>query len=137
MKTRCPTLTVILRQGFGLAFAVLGGTHTGSDLVCAWPHSELSQMDPTGANVVRAGRVPCGDLSEQPGRLNLRGDEMVTDVRPYRAAVAMGIDEIIDPGDTRNVLGLELDRLGQRPFDPNRPRPLTSWPTCCVGPTLW
>jgi methylmalonyl-CoA decarboxylase subunit alpha len=128
MKARCPRLTVVLRKGFGLAFTVLGGTHTGSDLICAWPNSELSQMDPgTGANVVR--REP-NDQEQRADNTNSSSDEMAADVRPYGAAVAMGIDEIIDPGDTRRILGLELDRLGQRKFDPNQPSPLASWPTC-------
>jgi hypothetical protein len=121
MKACCLKLTVVRRNGFCLAFTVLGGAHIGSD----WSVLDLIPRDgPRHRGKRRPYREAAGgDLSEQPGRLNFRGEEMVTDVRLYGAAVAMAIGEIINPGDTRNVLWLELDRLGQRPFDPNRPVP--------------
>jgi acetyl-CoA carboxylase carboxyltransferase component len=126
MKMTAPRLTVILRKGFGLAFTVMGGPYTGSDLICAWPGAEISQMDPApGANVLSGGS------SAGTSNPNADGLALVTRaVDPYGAATIMGIDEVIDPADTRALLVGELERLGQRQWTPADRRPLNSWPSC-------
>lgn len=108
----CPTLTVVLRKAFGLGFFALGGT--GVDLVYAWPGAEIGFMDPeVAANVVG------GDA-----------DQLAAETDVYGAAGIMGVDEVIDPADTRIVLAAALDRLAGRRLRPHAERVLATWPTC-------
>jgi acetyl-CoA carboxylase carboxyltransferase component len=120
---RCPTLTVIVRKAFGLAFKALNGTGMGADAIYAWPGAEIGFMDPeVAANVVRPGIA-----GEERDRLIADLAEATT---PYDAAGVLGIDEVIDPVTTRRVLAEDLGRLAtRRPVPPER-RPLAYWSTC-------
>jgi acetyl-CoA carboxylase carboxyltransferase component len=126
-----PKLTVLVRKSYGLAYFSLGGPDTGVDAVYAWPGAEITFMDPDVAvNVVAGNQLrELGEDEREAARAQVL-DAMVADTDPYGAAGLMKIDEIIDPADTRTVLAGALGRLAQRPFAPERPRPLASWPTC-------
>jgi acetyl-CoA carboxylase carboxyltransferase component len=126
-----PKLTVLLRKSYGLAYFSLGGNDTGVDAVYAWPGAEISFMDPeVAANVVAGNRLR-GLPEEEREALHAEVlAAMVADTDPYGAAGLLKIDEIIDPAETRGVLARALGRLAARPFQPERPRPLASWPTC-------
>jgi acetyl-CoA carboxylase carboxyltransferase component len=124
MKMTTPRLSVVVRKGFGLAFTIMGGPYTGSDLICAWPGAEISQMDPgAGANVI-AGQAG-GTIDEESRQIQVTRDHT-----PYGAATIMGIDEVIDPGETRTVLAHQLERLANRRWLQPERRPLHFWPSC-------
>jgi acetyl-CoA carboxylase carboxyltransferase component len=120
---RCPTLTVIVRKAFGLAFKAMNGTGMGADAIYAWPGAEIGFMDPDVAvNVVRPEAT--GPEREQ---LIAQLAEATT---PYDAAGVLGVDEVIDPATTRRTLAEDLDRLAGRRAPPPERRPLSYWSTC-------
>ena len=87
---RCPTMTVIVRKAFGLAFKAMNGSGMGADAIYAWPGAEIGFMDPDVAvNVVRPEAT--GDEREQLIA------ELAEATTPYDAAGVLGVDEVIDP----------------------------------------
>jgi acetyl-CoA carboxylase carboxyltransferase component len=118
VQTAVPRLAVIVRKSFGLANHAMSGIGMDADLLCAWPGSEISFMDPSPAASVVGGE-PEAALERVAG-----------DVTPYGAAGVMAVDEIIEPAETRAVLRAALDRAAARPRDGARERPLASWPMC-------
>lgn len=121
-----PRYVIVLRKAFGLGYFSLGGRTEGSERVLAWPSAELSFMDPeVGVNVVYAEK-----LKDDPAEKQRIIDEWSKMVGPEGAAGIMGIDEIIDPADTRRWLRYEIDRV-HIPIPPHGHfRPLSYWPTC-------
>jgi acetyl-CoA carboxylase carboxyltransferase component len=119
-----PKLTVVIRKIYGQAYLNMGGGRY-SDAFVAWPTAEVSFMDPEpGINVVY--NVKRENDSEAFERLL---KEMTKNTEPWDAAGIFGINEIIDPAETREflirMLALHHDRgrggLGQHL--------LHAWPT--------
>jgi acetyl-CoA carboxylase carboxyltransferase component len=120
---RCPTITVIVRKAFGLAFKSMNGSGMETDAIYAWPGAEIGFMDPdVGLNVIRPG------ASEEEKAQLLA--ELAESTTPYGAAGVMHLDEVIDPATTRQVLAQDLGRLAGREVRPAHERPLAAWPTC-------
>jgi acetyl-CoA carboxylase carboxyltransferase component len=120
---RCPTLTVIVRKAFGLAFKSMNGSGMANDAIYAWPGAEIGFMDPdVGLNVIRPGATD----AEKAQLLA----ELAESTTPYGAAGVMQLDEVIDPATTRAVLAHDLGRLAGREVRPASERPLAAWPTC-------
>jgi acetyl-CoA carboxylase carboxyltransferase component len=120
---RCPTLTVVLRKAFGLAFKSMNGSGMGADAIYAWPGAEIGFMDPDVAvNVVRPDVT-----GAERDRLTA---ELAEATSPYDAAGVLLIDEVIDPALTRQVLADDLARLSTRQPPPPEHRPLSYWSTC-------
>lgn len=128
-QTEVPRITVVLRKAFGLAYYSLSGSHMGGELVVAWPSAEISFMDPAvGVNVVYAEKLRTAeDGAAERERLIAAWSE---DTTPYGAAGIMGIDEVIDPAETRPFLIRALDKLAVAPPARGHRKPLQSWPTC-------
>lgn len=115
-----PKLTVVLRKAYGAAFFALGGSQMGSDSLWAWPDAEIGFMEPEiGANVLFGQEATDEHIAE------LARSTSVLD-----AAAAMSIDEVIDPGETRQLLAARLGDLEHRPHVPPEQRPLAWWPMC-------
>ena len=119
----CPTLTVVVRKAFGLAFKALNGSGVVADAIYAWPGAEIGFMDPDVAvNVVRpnaTGAEREAEYARQVGETN-----------PLGAAGVMKLDDVIDPADTRVVLAQDLARLATRQVRAPHRRPLSTWATC-------
>lgn len=123
-----PKVAVFLRKAFGLGFTVMGGGgQVAADLAIAWPGAEIGFMDPKVAvNVLFAGQASELDESARGEFLAEHIERMATDFAPFGVASSMVIDEIIDPADTRRVVGSFLRREpgSQRTV----PRHLANWP---------
>lgn len=127
-----PTLTVCLRKAFGLAWQAMNGAQMPSYGVYSWPGAEIGFMDPAvGVNVAYGRKLAqINDETEREAeRLRLVG-EVAGATSPYEVAGTMGVDEIIDPAETRLVLAEDLRRLAGRVVPPPEQRPLSWWPTC-------
>jgi acetyl-CoA carboxylase carboxyltransferase component len=98
---RCPRLVVVTGRAFGLTFASLSHAGWAADGAFAWPAAEL-------------GSPAAGD-----------GDRAA-----YEAAGVLGLDEIIEPAETRDTLVTALARLAHRAVPPPSERPLSYWSTC-------
>ena len=119
-----PTLTVVVRKAYGLAYEALNGRKYHTDGLYAWPGAEFGFMDPAvGVNVLYGDRKTTAEKAAIVAELKESN-------APYGAAADMNIDEIIDPATTRQVLARDLALLaGRRPVAVED-RPLSRWPTC-------
>ncbi|HLK25496.1 MAG TPA: carboxyl transferase domain-containing protein [Caulobacteraceae bacterium] len=99
-----PLLSVILRKSYGLgAIAMTGGSYQASMFAVSWPTGEFGGMGLEGS--VKLGyRNELAAIAD-PAQRRARFDEMVA--RAYEAGKALnratgfGIDDVIDPADTR------------------------------------
>ncbi len=126
-----PSLSVVIRKGFGLAYQAMNTSGMGAVGFYSWPGAEIGFMDPeVGVNVAYANRLA---QVEDEARDDERAElirEIGEATSPYEAAGTMRIDEIINPADTRRVLAGDLGRLSGRRVPPPAERPLSYWPTC-------
>ena len=126
-----PSLSVVLRKGFGLAYQAMNTSGMGAVGFYSWPGAEIGFMDPdVGVNVAYANRLEGlkGDDRERERQRLI--EEVGEATSPYEAAGTMRIDEVIDPGDTRRILAEDLNRLANRKIPAPEDRPLSYWPTC-------
>jgi len=113
-RATVPRLSVILRKGYGLGFIAMNGGRTfGADLTVAWPTAEICAMSIEGAVDV-AFRKDI-DAAENPrGRRAELIEKFRNRISPLAAAEGFGVDDIIDPRDTRPVLIEALARTAPR-----------------------
>lgn len=109
-----PRASVVLRKGYGLGyFAMAGGRAFDADLAIAWPGAEICAMNIEGAVDVayRADYLAAPDPTA-------RRDELIGVFRAQRGALrgaeAFGIDDVVDPRDTRRVLATTFARTAPR-----------------------
>lgn len=97
-----PRLTVVVRKAYGGAYIAMGARSLGADFTWAWSGSEIAVMGPGGAVALLHRRA----LKAADDPIALR-DELAADyreqvARPYVAAEAGIIDDVILPEETRS-----------------------------------
>lgn len=109
-----PRVSVVLRKGYGLGYiAMCGGRSFDADLCVAWPTAEICAMSVEGAvdvayqKQVKAAPDPAARRAELVGRFREQ-------LGALHAAEHFGIDDVIDPRDTRSVVLATLARCGPR-----------------------
>jgi acetyl-CoA carboxylase carboxyltransferase component len=119
-----PKITVVIRKIYGQAYLNMGGGKY-SDVFVAWPTAEISFMGLEPAvNVVFGVK-----REDNPDKFQELLAQMAKDTEPWGAAGIFGVNEIIDPAQTRDFLIRMLD------FHRNRRRGgisrhlLNNWPT--------
>lgn len=125
-----PTLTVIVRKSYGLATACLAGPGMGTDTIWAWPGARIGFMDPNVAVRVLDRKELAGlEPAERDAEVARRADLLGQDNSVYGAAGIMRVDEVIEPGQTRDRIARRLRELAARaPVSQDR-RILATWPT--------
>ncbi|MGH3191057.1 MAG: carboxyl transferase domain-containing protein [Streptosporangiaceae bacterium] len=123
-----PSVSVVIRKAFGLAFVILDGNRA-VDLSLAWPGAEIGFMDPpVAANVLFEPQIKQLPEEERAAFLAAKAAELGVGFEPYGVATNLTIDEIIEPGETRGVVaGYLRASLASRP-PRTAPSPLASWP---------
>jgi acetyl-CoA carboxylase carboxyltransferase component len=109
-----PLVTVVLRKAYGAGFLAMGGGRTGVDGALIWPTAEMSAMGIEGAvDVVFHREVAAAeDPAAKREELIRRFYEKST---PLRAASGFGVDDVIDPADTRRqVIAMLRINSGRR-----------------------
>jgi len=99
-----PKVTVILRKSYGGAYITMNSRDLGADLVLAWPDAELGIMSAAAAVGIvhrRELRLAPDAEAERARLAEVYADEHL---RAEAAAAAGFVDEIIEPGDTRERL---------------------------------
>lgn len=97
-----PWVSVILRKVFGVAGAG-HGQHHGLNLRYAWPSAEWGSLPIEGGVEAAYRRVI--EAAEDPEAKRRELEAMLDGMRsPFPTAEAFGIEEIIDPRDTRPLL---------------------------------
>ncbi len=109
-----PLMTVITRKAYGGAYDVMASKHLGADVNYAWPTAEIAVMGPQGAvNILYRDEL---DAADDP---DARRDELIEEYReefanPYTAADRGFIDDVIEPGETRERLISDLRMLNSK-----------------------
>ncbi len=131
-NTSTPTLTVLIRKAFGLAWQAMNGSRMANKGLYAWPGAEIGFMDPeVGVNVAYGSKLAAiADPQEREAERARLTRQVGEATSPYEAAGTMRIDEMIDPTDTRRILARDLEMFANRPLPPPEQRPLSYWPTC-------
>ena len=97
-----PVITVILRRCYGVAGA-LHGSMSSLNLRYAWPSAEWGSL-PIEGGVMAAYRREI-EAAPNPGAKLLELEQSFAKFRsPFRTAEAFGVEEIIDPRETRPLL---------------------------------
>ncbi|TCZ64801.1 acyl-CoA carboxylase subunit beta [Roseicella aquatilis] len=96
-----PRISVVLRKGYGLGYiAMAGGRSMGADAAFAWPGAEICAMSIEGSVDVAYRRDY--EAAEDPAA---RRQALIEGIRArtgaLRAAEGFGVDDVIDPRDTR------------------------------------
>ena len=97
-----PWVSVLVRKVFGVAGAAHGQAH-GLNLRYAWPSGDWGSL-PIEGGIEAAYRREL-DAAADPGALRGEIEDRLNAVRsPFRTAERFGVEEIIDPRDTRPLL---------------------------------
>ena len=97
-----PRISVILRKGYGLGYlAMAGGRSFEADACFAWPTAEICAMSIEGSVDVAFRR----EVERHPDP-SARRRELIEAIRaeisPIKAAEGFGIDDVIEPAETRD-----------------------------------
>ncbi len=107
-----PRVSVVLRKGYGLAYvAMCGGRGFGADACFAWPTAQICAMSVDGA-VDIAYRKEINAAPDPQARRTELIDSFKGRLGALRAAEHFGIDDVIDPRDTRRLV---IETLGTAP----------------------
>ncbi|HEX4214674.1 MAG TPA: acyl-CoA carboxylase subunit beta [Candidatus Dormibacteraeota bacterium] len=117
-----PKLTVITRKAYGGAYCVMCSKHIRADYNVAWPSAEVAVMGPEGAVNVIFRRELAAAEEPKARRAELVRDYAERFANPFVAAERGYLDDIIEPGRTREVLirALTLAKRKERPRSPRR-----------------
>ncbi|WP_166981528.1 carboxyl transferase domain-containing protein [Paramicrobacterium fandaimingii] len=123
--TRVPKLTVVIGGSFGAGNYSMCGRAYSPRFLWMWPAARISvmggqQASEVLATVKRDGMTKRGetwsDDEEQAFRAPIR-EQYENQGSPYYSTARLWDDGIIDPGQTRTVLGLALDVSARSPLD--------------------
>ena len=157
---RVPKLTVVIGGSFGAGNYSMCGRAYSPRFLWMWPNARISVMGGEQAASVladgaaRPARGAGGRRrdDEEAFKAPIR-DQYEAQGNPYYSTARLWDDGIIEPGDTRDVLGLALGVVGEAPLDRHRlrrvpdvtrmttdPRPTPfsrrcSWPTAARSPS--
>ncbi|MGE0660841.1 MAG: acyl-CoA carboxylase subunit beta [Reyranellaceae bacterium] len=99
-----PRVSIVLRKGYGLGyFAMAGGRSFAADASFAWPTAQICAMSVEGSVDV-AFRKEYEAAPDPQARRQEMIDRIRAQISSMRAAEGFGIDEIVDPRDTRRLL---------------------------------
>ncbi len=106
-----PVLTVVVRKAYGGAYIAMGAKSLGADFQWAWSNAEIAVMGPGGAVTLLNRR----ELAAADDPIALRDELAATYreevARPYLAAEAGIVDDVILPEETRGRLSDALEML--------------------------
>ncbi len=101
-RATVPRICVILRKSYGGAYIVMDSKEMGNDLCLAWPWAELAVMGAGQAAAILQRRATPED------RAAFEADYSQRLLNPYIAAERGYVDAVIDPAETRQIIGEAL-----------------------------
>ncbi|MDN5805087.1 MAG: acyl-CoA carboxylase subunit beta, partial [Microlunatus sp.] len=119
-----PKVTLMMRKNYGQAYVNMGGAGT-ADATAAWWSAEVSFMDPRSAVGVVYGLDPESD----PEEYELRLAEMSKESTGYDVARVYGVQDVIDPADSRQFIITALRDNALTRTNGVGEHLLSSWPT--------
>lgn len=100
-----PKITVILRKAYGGAYLAMCSQDMGADFVYAWPTAEIAVMGAEGAVKILYRREIEKDASVESRLIEEYREKFAS---PYQAAGRGMITDVIEPAQTRAVVGMAL-----------------------------
>ncbi|MBI3173762.1 MAG: methylcrotonoyl-CoA carboxylase [Chloroflexi bacterium] len=116
-NTRVPKLTVVIGGSFGAGNYAMSGRAYGSRFLWMWPNARISVMGgEQAANVLLTIKQDQLAREGRPALTPAEADEFKRPIlekyenegNPYHSTARLWDDGVIDPADTRQVLGLAL-----------------------------
>jgi len=109
-----PLITVVLRKAYGGSYLAMAARDLGADRVFAWPTAEIAVMGAEGAAAVVFRKEI--QAAEDPAE---KTRELVEEYRntfstPFMAASRGLVDDIIEPGETRQRVAQALEMLANK-----------------------
>jgi acetyl-CoA carboxylase carboxyltransferase component len=112
MQATVPITSVIIRRCFGMAGAAMTD-YNGLDFKIAWPSAEWGSL-PVEGGVAAAFRHEIAASPDPAKRTQELEDEMREFGSPFLTAEAFGVEDIIDPRETRPYLCQFVDAMQGR-----------------------
>ncbi len=107
--TRVPKLTVVIGGSYGAGNYAMSGRAYSPRFLWMWPNARISVMGAEQAATV-LGTVGSSDAEGVREQYEHQG-------HPYYSTARLWDDGVIDPADTRTVLGLALSACAHAPLD--------------------
>ena len=126
--TRVPKLTVVIGGSFGAGNYAMSGRAYGSRFLWMWPNARISVMGgEQAANVLLTIKQDQLQREKKQPLTKEDADEFKrpilekyeTEGNPYHSTARLWDDGVIDPVDTRQVLGLALSVVLNSPIEEN------------------
>ena len=124
--TRVPKLTVVIGGSFGAGNYAMSGRAYGSRFLWMWPNARISVMGgEQAANVLLTIKQDQLAREGKPAMSQAEADEFKRPIfekyenegNPYHSTARLWDDGVIDPVDTRQVLGLALSIVLNSPVE--------------------
>ncbi|WP_136715860.1 acyl-CoA carboxylase subunit beta [Halorientalis salina] len=109
-RATVPKCNVVLRRGYGFGYVAMGGGRsTDNDLTVVWPTAELAAMGIEGA-VDIAYRRKIQEADDPEAAREAMIAEFTDRTNAIRATEHVGVDEVIEPDETRGRIVRALER---------------------------
>ncbi|HEY6422193.1 MAG TPA: carboxyl transferase domain-containing protein [Pseudonocardiaceae bacterium] len=118
--TRVPKLTVIIGGSFGAGNYSMCGRAYSPRFLFIWPNARISVMGGEQAATVLAAVRSAGDPEPEVAFKDRIRAQYEHQGHPYYSTARLWDDGVIDPADTRMVLGLALSAAANAPLEPSR-----------------
>jgi acetyl-CoA carboxylase carboxyltransferase component len=127
---RVPLVAVVLRRGYGLgAQAMAGGSLHEPLLTVAWPSAHLGPMGLEGAVrlALRKELAAIADETEREQRVRELTVAAEANAEALNAATVFELDDVVDPAETRALIGSTLAAAGNIDRGAPSHRPVDTW----------
>jgi acetyl-CoA carboxylase carboxyltransferase component len=109
-----PKITVITRKAYGGAYDVMSSKHIRADFNFAWPTAEIAVMGASGAVKILNRREIAEAADPEAAAAELAAEYTGHFANPFIAAQRGYVDDVIEAGETRRVVGRALDALANK-----------------------
>ena len=115
---RVPKFTVVIGGSFGAGNYAMCGRAYSPRFLWMWPNARISVMGgEQAATVLSTVRRPGDPVPEEEFKAGIR-EQYERQGNPYYSTARLWDDGVIDPADTRMVLGLALGAAANAPLEP-------------------
>lgn len=98
-----PKVTILVRKAYGAGYFVMCGKAYEPDYIAAWPTAECAVMGPEGMVSIFARKALESAPDPEAMKAQLAG-KIRDQIDPFAPAEWGMIDDVIDPGETREVI---------------------------------